>query len=781
MSEDCIGILPGPGGVGKSRLGAGFFAVVIMDMNQKQDPDAQEATLFYPVPHSHWFPRSLAFKSYRPSRRRPELGPGQRGARKPHSQISRPLSVKLTKEIVNTYRVCNPRFQFSESHNPKRFLTIPSAGVSNNGSDNENHDLILYFGRVLVNEDRTHRYVVKDIVGCGTFGQVAKCLVPETNEYVAVKIIKNQSAYSAQAKVEIGILHRLNNIRDWRNENHVVRSFDHFSYEGHLCIVFELLGVNLFELLKTNKFKGISLQLVRIFTGQLLDALSLLHDARVIHCDLKPENILLSSLRAAELKLIDFGSACMEEHTVYSYIQSRFYRSPEVVLGHPYTTAIDMWSLGCVAAELFLGLPLFPGQCPYDLLLFIIEKLGKQPSDHILQNAKNTSKYFKVISAAPQPENGHISGHKSVYQFLTPEENEAREKKKPVIGRRYMSGSLEDMIMTYPMKSSGREELEKERFSRKVFIDFLRGLIEVDPHKRWTPHEASQHPFLTQEPFTGSFRPRTERISHAPSGLGLMIEHPSLFGQGLSPHVGIMSSTAQLIGGQQLQPVSLPVPGSPASSGDNGTLGSSLGSIGEGTGSSMSMPPRLNGHTSFGPWSPDTRRHHMQRMQNAGHTQLGTSPSASGVCSFSLGASPSHQFHVSGPQFMVSPASQQISSPGSQYMGSSGILYQGFPGSTFQSSPGSSVPYDNVLLARLQQHNAAGNTDVSSSNFGHVEGSLQLKTLRVCGNTGMVVQHQLNNTCPPGALGPQFFPSETTTEAGDEECAGFGDFDGDYR
>lgn len=68
------------------------------------------------------------------------------------------LSVKLTKEIVNTYRVCNPRFQFSESHNPKRFLTIPSAGVSNNGSDNENHDLILYFGRVLVNEDRTHRW-----------------------------------------------------------------------------------------------------------------------------------------------------------------------------------------------------------------------------------------------------------------------------------------------------------------------------------------------------------------------------------------------------------------------------------------------------------------------------------------------------------------------------------------------------------------------------------------------------------------------------------------------
>jgi serine/threonine protein kinase len=69
----------------------------------------------------------------------------------------------------------------------------------------------------------------------------------------------------------------------------------------------------------------------------------------------------------------------MEHNTVYTYIQSRFYRSPEVLLGHTYTTAIDMWSLGCVAAELFLGLPLFPAQSPYDLLLFIKEKLRFVP------------------------------------------------------------------------------------------------------------------------------------------------------------------------------------------------------------------------------------------------------------------------------------------------------------------------------------------------------------------------------------------------------------------
>lgn len=100
---------------------------------------------------------------------------------------------------------------------------------------------------------------------------------------------------------------------------------------------------------------------------QILDALIVLRDASIIHCDLKPENILLAPPAASggalgQLKLIDFGSACFESRTVYSYIQSRFYRSPEVLLGLAYCAAIDMWSFGCVAAELFLGLPLFPGE-----------------------------------------------------------------------------------------------------------------------------------------------------------------------------------------------------------------------------------------------------------------------------------------------------------------------------------------------------------------------------------------------------------------------------------
>jgi len=76
------------------------------------------------------------------------------------------------------------------------------------------------------------------------------------------------------------------------------------------------------------------------------------------------------------IKIIDLGSACFEGFDFFHYIQSRFYRSPEVLLGLPYDSSIDMWSLGCICAELFLGIPIFPGNSEYDQLARIIKILG---------------------------------------------------------------------------------------------------------------------------------------------------------------------------------------------------------------------------------------------------------------------------------------------------------------------------------------------------------------------------------------------------------------------
>lgn len=83
--------------------------------------------------------------------------------------------------------------------------------------------------------------------------------------------------------------------------------------------------------------------------------LKLLRKVKIVHCDLKPENILLKSANKSAIKVIDFGSSCFEHERIYTYIQSRFYRSPEVILGIPYDMAIDMWSFGCILAELYTG------------------------------------------------------------------------------------------------------------------------------------------------------------------------------------------------------------------------------------------------------------------------------------------------------------------------------------------------------------------------------------------------------------------------------------------
>jgi len=90
--------------------------------------------------------------------------------------------------------------------------------------------------------------------------------------------------------------------------------------------------MNLYEFIKANSFRGFSLRLIRRMTKQMLSSLVLLQQKKVIHCDLKPENILIRHPMHTEIKTIDFGSSCFESEKVYTYIQSRFYRSPEVIL-----------------------------------------------------------------------------------------------------------------------------------------------------------------------------------------------------------------------------------------------------------------------------------------------------------------------------------------------------------------------------------------------------------------------------------------------------------------
>lgn len=116
-------------------------------------------------------------------------------------------------------------------------------------------------------------------------------------------------------------------------------------------------------------------------------------ELNIIHCDLKPENILLCNPKRSAIKIIDFGSSCQLGQRIYQYIQSRFYRSPEVLLGIPYDMSIDMWSLGCILIEMHTGEPLFSGVNEFDQMMKIVEVLGVPPR-HILEQAPKWRKYF---------------------------------------------------------------------------------------------------------------------------------------------------------------------------------------------------------------------------------------------------------------------------------------------------------------------------------------------------------------------------------------------------
>ncbi|KAI0744060.1 kinase-like protein [Daedaleopsis nitida] len=404
---------------------------------------------------------------------------------------------QLTTNLIDTYHICNPQFKYESTHNPRRVLTKPSKPSHNDGYDNEDYDYILYVNDWLGTDDG-HKYLILDILGQGTFGQVVKCQNMKTHEVVAVKVVKNKPAYFNQSMMEVTILELLNQQCDPHDEHHILRLRDSFIHKNHLCLVFELLSSNLYELIKQNQFQGLSTQLVKVFTAQLLDALTVLKEARLIHCDLKPENILLKSLQSPQIKVIDFGSACHERQTVYTYIQSRFYRSPEVLLGIPYTAAIDMWSLGCIAVELFLGLPLFPGTSEYNQITRIVEMLGLPPQ-YMLDMGKQTGQFFDSYV-------DHY-GHKK-YRLKSLEQYSREHNTNEQPGKQYFKAtSLPEIIKQAPMpssKSSAKHaaEVEKEMNNRQSFIDFVQGLLNMNPIERWSPQQARLHPFITGEKWT---------------------------------------------------------------------------------------------------------------------------------------------------------------------------------------------------------------------------------------------------------------------------------------
>jgi serine/threonine protein kinase len=177
-----------------------------------------------------------------------------------------------------------------------------------------------------------------------------------------------------------------------------------------------------------------------------------------MHCDLKPENILIKSYSRSEVKVIDFGSSCFITDQLSSYVQSRSYRAPEVVLGHSYDARIDIWSLGCILAELWTGRVLFQNESLATLLAKHIGIVGLRNTDReYLKKAPFRDEYFTQTGVL-------------------------FEKK---------AASVEYI---YPKRTCLRKRLQTDDF---LFVDFICSLLRINPKDRPTAVQALHHPWFS--------------------------------------------------------------------------------------------------------------------------------------------------------------------------------------------------------------------------------------------------------------------------------------------
>lgn len=333
----------------------------------------------------------------------------------------------------------------------------------------------------------SNQYEVLEFLGRGTFGQVVKCWKKGTNEIVAIKILKNHPSYARQGQIEVSILSRLSH--ENADEYNFVRAHECFQHKNHTCLVFEMLEQNLYDFLKLNKFSPLPLKFIRPILQQVLTALLKLKQLGLIHADLKPENIMLVDpvRQPYRVKVIDFGSASHASKAVCNtYLQSRYYRAPEIILGLPFCEAIDMWSLGCVIAELFLGWPLYPGSSEFDQIRYIRQTQG-QPPEYMLNNATKTTRFFRRDVEQNYP----------CWRLKTPEEHEAETRIKSKEARKYIFNCLDDMAQVNVPSDLESGELLAEKTDRREFIELIKRMLSMDQERRIVPAEALKHPFVT--------------------------------------------------------------------------------------------------------------------------------------------------------------------------------------------------------------------------------------------------------------------------------------------
>lgn len=240
------------------------------------------------------------------------------------------------------------------------------------------------------------RYQIMEYLGSAAFSKAIQCMDLRTGYHYCMKVIENNKDYFDQSIDEIKLL-RFINCNGNVDDHCVLRVFDYFYHKEHLFIVTELLKDNLYEYYKFNKeqeeVEYFTIGRLQKVTWQILQGLQYIHGLNLIHCDLKPENIMIKSYSKTQVKIIDFGSSCYTHDQLSSYVQSRSYRAPEVIIGCKYDSKIDLWSLGCILAELHTGSVLFQSDTIQGVLARFIGIIGPFP-EWMFEEGKLVYKFF---------------------------------------------------------------------------------------------------------------------------------------------------------------------------------------------------------------------------------------------------------------------------------------------------------------------------------------------------------------------------------------------------
>ncbi|KAI1287424.1 Glycogen synthase kinase-3 beta [Halotydeus destructor] len=372
-------------------------------------------------------------------------------------------------------------------------------------------------------------YADTKVIGNGSFGIVYQARLVDSGELVAIKRVLQDKRFKNR---ELQIMRRLDHCNIVKLKYYFYNHGDKKD-EVYLNLVLEYIPENLHRVARhySKQKQTIPISYIKLYMYQLFRSLAYIHSLGICHRDIKPQNLLLDH-DSGVLKLCDFGSA---KHLVagepnVSYICSRYYRAPELIFGATdYTTKIDVWSAGCVVAELLLGQPIFPGDSGVDQLVEIIKVLGTPTREQIREMNKNYTEFkFPQIRAHPW------------------------------------------------------QKVFKTRTSPEA-IDLVAKLLEYTPSARMTPLEACAHPFFDELRTDGTRLPTSIELPPLFNFTSHELKIQSALNHKLLPSHMQSSSSSVAASGEPMDP------GSISSTVGLGSAGSSLsGNVVESTGDSLS-------------------------------------------------------------------------------------------------------------------------------------------------------------------------------------------------